>query len=377
MGYTNSPLIHYTKISPSKTSPRNHRIDTITIHCMAGNLSVEACGRLFASGSRKASSNYGIGSDGRIAMYVEEKDRSWCSSNSANDHRAITIEVANDGGAPDWHVSDNALNALIDLLTDICKRNQIRELKWKADKAFIGQVEKQNMTVHRWFKNKACPGDYLYGKHAYIASEVNRKLGKTASADSPAVNEPHPSAASKKLYRVRTSWANASSQIGAYSSLANAINACKNGYFVFDDQGAVIYPQNNSVDHTGIQTPSLVAVGLRHAENFTGVDDSFNISRAKGRVLQHAMNLDYGKTVDEDGIIGTKSKKKLETHYVKAGEKQYMVTAAEILMYLNHTDPLGVELPGIYGNGLTKAAQKRFGGNGRKITASDFLLLIR
>ena len=128
MNYTNSPLIVYKKISPNKTSPRNHIIDTITIHCMAGNLTVETCGNLFAQSSRQASSNYGIGSDGKIAMYVEEKDRSWCTSNKANDMRAITIEVANDGGAPDWHVSDKAMNSLIELVADICKRNNITEL---------------------------------------------------------------------------------------------------------------------------------------------------------------------------------------------------------------------------------------------------------
>lgn len=157
MGYTNSPLVSYTKISPNKTSPRNHVIDTITIHCMAGNLSVERCGAVFAPTTRKASSNYGIGSDGRIAMYVEEKDRSWCTSNRTNDMRAITIEVANDGSAPDWHVSDKALNSLIELVADICKRNNIKELKWQGNKSLIGQINKQNMTVHRWFAAKACP----------------------------------------------------------------------------------------------------------------------------------------------------------------------------------------------------------------------------
>lgn len=177
MNYTNSPLIVYKKISPNKTSPRNHIIDTITIHCMAGNLTVETCGNLFAQSSKQASSNYGIGSDGRIAMYVEEKDRSWCTSNKANDMRAITIEVANDGGAPDWHVSDKAMNSLIELVTDICKRNNIKELKWQGNKSLIGQVDKQNMTVHRWFAAKACPGNYLYSKHSYIATEVNKILG--------------------------------------------------------------------------------------------------------------------------------------------------------------------------------------------------------
>lgn len=183
MNSTNSPLISYRRISPNKTVPRNHAIDTITIHCMAGNLSVETCGSLFAASSRKASSNYGIGSDGRIALYVEEKDRAWCSSNKANDHRAVTIEVANDGGAPLWHVSEKAMCSLIELVTDICKRNQIRELKWKGDPSLAGQPSLQNMTVHRWFAKKSCPGDYLYSMHPYIAETVNRRLEAVREAD--------------------------------------------------------------------------------------------------------------------------------------------------------------------------------------------------
>lgn len=178
---SNSPLVSYTKISPNKTSPRNHKIDTITIHCMAGNLSVESCGAIFALSSRNASSNYGIGSDGRIALYVDEGDRSWCSGNKANDHRAITIEVANTVATDPWAVSDKAYNSLIKLLVDICKRNGIKQLLWKADKSLIGQVSKQNMTVHRWFQNKACPGDYLYGLHSRIAAEVNSQLGSATA----------------------------------------------------------------------------------------------------------------------------------------------------------------------------------------------------
>ena len=173
---SNSPLVTYTKRSPNHSGRRNHVIDTVSIHCMAGNASVETCGALFADPSRKASSNYGIGSDGRIALYVDEANRSWRTSSASNDHRAITIEVANNGGAPDWPVSDKAYAALLDLLTDICRRNGIKKLLWRGDKSLIGQVDKQNMTVHRWFAAKACPGDYLYNRHGEIAAEVNRRL---------------------------------------------------------------------------------------------------------------------------------------------------------------------------------------------------------
>ena len=149
---------------------------------MAGNLTIEQCGALFAKSDRKASSNYGVDSKGRIGLYVDERDRSWATSNGANDNRAITIEVANDGGAETgWHVSDAAYKALIKLLVDICKRNNIRELKWKADKSLIGHPDKQNMTVHRWFAAKACPGDYLYALHGQIAANVNSELNKKST----------------------------------------------------------------------------------------------------------------------------------------------------------------------------------------------------
>ena len=192
--------------SPNRSSPRMSKIDTITIHCMAGNLSVESCGALFAKSSRKASSNYGIGSDGRIACYVGEEDRSWCSSNRANDNRAITIEVANDGGADTgWHVSDKAYKSLISLLVDICKRNNISKLVWSNSKSDrVNHKNGCNMTVHRDFANKSCPGDYLYSLHSKIADEVNSLLG--------VVEEAKPA---NKLYRV---------QVGAYSVKKNAIN---------------------------------------------------------------------------------------------------------------------------------------------------------
>ena len=181
---SNSSLIDYTKISPNKTSPRNHVIDTITIHCVVGQCSVETLGNIFSPTSRKASSNYGIGPDGRIGMYVEEKDRSWCSSSSSNDNRAITIECASDTTYP-YAINDKVYESLINLCTDICKRNSIKELKWKADKSLIGQPDKQNMTVHRWFAATACPGDYIYNRLGDIADKVNAKLGVSTSTETP------------------------------------------------------------------------------------------------------------------------------------------------------------------------------------------------
>lgn len=173
MAYTNSSLVNYKKISPYKTVNRNHKIDTITIHCIVGQIKVENLANVFQPGSgRRASSNYGVGLDGRIGMYVEEKDRAWTSSNSANDNRAVTIEVACDTYYP-YNVNAKAYDALIKLCADICKRNGIKSLKWKADKSLIGKVNEQNMTVHRWFSATDCPGEYLYSHMGDIAKAVN------------------------------------------------------------------------------------------------------------------------------------------------------------------------------------------------------------
>lgn len=174
MAYTNSKLISYTRLSPNCSKPRRNQIKKITIHHMAGNLSVEACGKHFANAKTRASSNYGIGSDGRIALYVEEKNRSWCSSNAANDNQAITIEVANDEIGGSWHISDKAYASLIKLCVDICKRNGIKELVFTGDAS-------GNLTQHNYFSATECPGKYLKSKFPDIAKEVNKQLKPAAT----------------------------------------------------------------------------------------------------------------------------------------------------------------------------------------------------
>lgn len=173
---SNSPLVEYKKISPNQYGKRNHIIDTITIHCMAGQLTVEQCGNIFINPNIEASSNYGIGTDGRIAVYVDEDCASWCTCDYYNDQRAVTIEVASDSFDP-YKVKDKVYTNLIKLVYDICKRNKIAKLKWSTSKdARVNHKNGCNMTVHRDYANKACPGDYLYGKMGDIAKKVNAKL---------------------------------------------------------------------------------------------------------------------------------------------------------------------------------------------------------
>lgn len=243
---SNSSLVSYTKISPNRTSPRNHEVDRITPHCVVGQCSVETVGNIFAPTSRQASSNYGIGADGRIGMYCEEKDRSWCSSSGANDHRAITIECASDTTAP-YAMNSKVYNALIDLCVDICKRYGKTKLLWLVDKektlAYKPKKDEMIITVHRWFANKSCPGDWLYNRLGELATAVTQRLGGAGgSSNTPAPTKPS-TGAGNALYRVRKSWADTKSQKGAFKSLDNAKAAAdKNpGYSVFDSNGKAVY----------------------------------------------------------------------------------------------------------------------------------------
>ena len=190
--FSNSALVDYTKISPNKgnwnsdkqqyVADRKYPISRITIHCTAFQCSVETLGAVFAKVSKQASSNYGIGQDGKVGLYVYEKDRSWCSSSSDNDNRSVTIEVSSDSVSP-YSVTDEAYAKLLDLVTDICKRNGKTKIIWFGDKdkslAYQPKDNEMVMTVHRWFSSKSCPGKMLYDAHPAIADEVNKRLSET------------------------------------------------------------------------------------------------------------------------------------------------------------------------------------------------------
>ena len=201
---SNSGLVVYTKLSPNHSGQRTHSIDRITPHCVVGQLSCESICGCFTSPQREASCNYGIGMDGRISLSVEEKNRSWCSSSNANDQRAVTIECASDKTAP-YAMTDAVYADLIELCTDICKRNGKSKLLWFGDKnktlSYEPKADEMIITVHRWFANKSCPGDWLYNRLGDLAAKVTSRLG--GGSQQP----------SGTLYRVQT---------GAYKQKANA-----------------------------------------------------------------------------------------------------------------------------------------------------------
>ena len=188
MAYTNSSMVSYTKLSPNHSGQRTHSIDRITPHCVVGQCSVETLGNIFLPTSRQASSNYGIGVDGRVGMYVEEKNRSWCSSSAANDQRAVTIECASDTTEP-YAFKDVVYKRLIELCTDICRRNGKTKLLWLGDKAktlnYTPKSDEMVLTVHRWFANKSCPGNWMYARMGDLAEKVTAALGSEVKPVEP------------------------------------------------------------------------------------------------------------------------------------------------------------------------------------------------
>lgn len=262
MGYTNSSLAEYVKLSPNHSGQRVRAIDRITPHCVVGQCTAEGLGDWFSKTSTQASSNYGIDRDGRVGLYVEEKNRSWCTSSNANDQRAVTIECASDTSEPYW-MNEKVYAELIELCTDICRRNGKKKLLWFADKNkslnYSPKSDEMLLTVHRWFANKSCPGNWLYARLGDLAFKVTAKLG----GENDGTTEP----AQKNYYRVRKTWADAASQLGAYTVLENAKQmADKNpGYTVFDWNGKQVYlevAEGTASGMTNADCPFLVKVSI-------------------------------------------------------------------------------------------------------------------
>ena len=243
---SNSSLVKYIHLSPNHSGKRTAKIDTITPHCVVGQLTASGIASCFPAG-RKASCNYGIGKDGSVALIVDEANRSWCTSSNYNDQRAVTIECASDRVEP-YAFNDSVYNKLVDLCVDICQRNGKNKLIWFDNKArFISYKPASNemmLSVHRWFANKSCPGDWMYSRMGQLAQTVTQRLsGSTTPSPTP----------TKELYRVRKTWADVKSQIGAYSVLDNAKKKSKDtGFPVFNSAGVQVYP-------TSTPTPSKTA----------------------------------------------------------------------------------------------------------------------
>lgn len=206
------------------TKGRSYKISKITVHHMAGKLTAKECGKVFQARNRGASAHYGIGRDGKIGLYVDEKNAAWADANRTSNHKSVTIEVANSKTGGQWPVSDTSLKLLIKLVADIAKRNNLGKL-----------VAGKNLTWHSMYANTTCCGNYLRSQMKYIAQEANELLAGLEDEDEVITK--------KELYRVRKSWKDSKSQLGAFNSLSSAKKlANKNkGYEVYNSLGKCVY----------------------------------------------------------------------------------------------------------------------------------------
>lgn len=272
-----SSLAKYKDLTPNKTNGRGgYKIVYIAIHHMAGNLSIEQCGKVFRN--NEASAHYGIGTDGRVGCYVDEANTAWALGNFSYNCRSINIELANDGGASTgWHVSDKAIAKCIELVADIAYRHGWKTVDYTGN--LYGDI-----IAHRWVVPTACPGNYMIknNKLKYIANKANDRLQELRGGKKPSTTN---------MYRVRKTWADSKSQIGAYKSLENAKKACDKhaGYSVFDGNGKKVYPS------------SILPLV---------VDGEIGVLTSKA--LQMFLNKN-GAKLDVDGEIGAKTIKALQT----------------------------------------------------------------
>ena len=275
---SNSSLVDLVSYSPNHSGRRTHPITKIAIHHTAGVLTAAGIGNVFKSRSRRASCNYGIGNDTKIVLVVDEDNRSWCTSSSWCDNRAVTIEVSNCQYGGNWLVSDFVLNRLIYLVTDICRRKNIYPCTYTGGKD--GVLQK-----HGWYAQTSCPGPYLGSKFPYIAREVNKRL-KNGNYSSKTLSD---------LYRVRKSWGDSKSQKGAFKNLNSAIDlAKKNGYKVFDSSGKQVYPEVKKIS----TSPKFIKY-----ENWTGVtQDVCNVRSAPNTRAEIVAQYQKNKPIHYDQV---------------------------------------------------------------------------
>lgn len=277
---SNSSLVNLVSYSPNHSGRRENPITKIAIHHTAGVLTAAGIGSVFKSTSRKASCNYGIGNDNKVVLVVDEVNRAWTTSSSWCDNRAVTIEVSNCQYGGNWLVSDRVLNTLIDLVTDICRRNGIKNCTYTGGTDGVLQM-------HKWYAQTSCPGPYLGSKFTYIANEVNKRLrsGKSTSTSS-------------NLYRVRKSWGDSKSQKGAFKNLNSAIDlAKKNGYKVYDSSGKQVYPEIKSAN-TNNNSPRFIKY-----EKWTGITlDVCNVRSEPNTNAPIVAQYPVGKEINYDQV---------------------------------------------------------------------------
>ena len=304
---SNSNLVDLVSYSPNHSGRRTHPITKIAIHHTAGVLTAAGIGSVFKSTSRQASCNYGIGNDNKVVLVVDECNRAWTTSSAWCDNRAVTIEVSNCQYGGNWLVSDRVLNTLIDLVTDICRRNKIKNCTYTGGKDGILQM-------HKWYAQTSCPGPYLASKFTYIAQEVNKRLRgeKTISISN--------------LYRVRKAWSDSKSQKGAFKNLNSAIElAKKSGYKVYDNNGKQVYPEVKKASTSSSASSNNTSSKFIKYENWTGVTQAVcNVRSAPNTRAEIVATYGVGQKIHYDSVYECDGYRWISYIGASSGQRRYV-----------------------------------------------------
>lgn len=306
---SNSSLVDFRDYSPNHSGLRNEKITKIAIHHTAGVLTAQRIGSVFKSRNRQASCNYGVGSDGKIVLVVDEANRAWTTSSAWCDNRAVTIETSNSQYGGNWPVSDFVLNRLIDLVTDICKRNNIYPCTYTGWKD--GVLQK-----HEWYAQTTCPGPYLGSKFSYIASEVNKRLkGGNYTAKTVA-----------DLYRVRKSWTDAKSQKGAFKNLESAKSLAKKyNYKVYNKNGNQVWPEVKSASTSFSTSSNNSSPKFIKYENWTGVtQDVCNVRSAPNTRAEIVAQYQKNKPIHYDQVWECDGYRWISYIGASSGQRRYV-----------------------------------------------------
>lgn len=207
------------------------RIKYIVIHYTGALGDAQANCNYFAGGNRNASAHYFVGYDGAIWQSVEDKNIAWhCGAKSykhaeCRNANSIGIELcvrkkstASMGATDkDWYFEDATVEAATELTRYLME-------KYSVPASYV--IRHYDVT------GKICPNPYVYNTTAHTWNEFKQLISGVASAGG---------SQTERLYRVRKSWEDAKSQIGAYSSLDNAKKVCTDGYTVYDWNGKAVY----------------------------------------------------------------------------------------------------------------------------------------
>lgn len=328
--------IHRMISSYNYTPGSTSRIKYIVIHYVGALGGAKANCEYYGGGNRGASAHYYVDFDGSVWQSVEDKNIAWhCGASSyvhpeCRNANSLGIEMCVrkrdtshlNASDKDWYFEDATVKAAAQLVKMLMEKYG---------------VEADHVIRHHDVTGKICPNPFVYNTGSHTWTEFKQLIGASSGQPSGGGSSPGGSTSG------------GSSSGGSTSGGSTSGGSASGG------------------SSSGGQTSGgseIIKAGQIHANNFCGANiaaDGIRGSATKKagvKVWQNAMNLDYGSGLSVDGIVGSRTLAAMDGHTVRRGERQYMVTALEILLMLKGYDAGGVESPGIFGGGLEAAVRR-------------------